>query len=124
MIKDTVHLLDNFKTTRVNQIQRYEEEEVAFMENANQRGGGGGNGVTAKKSTKAKARKEKDRVAKIVCFNCGKKGNYKSDCRSEKKEDDAGAESDGAGIDALNFDEFNDDESCESGKDMFNLCEL
>ena len=60
-IENTARLLNNSKTTMVKQTQQYEEEEVAFMDHAEQRCGSSGEGTAAKaKRAKAKAKKEKD----------------------------------------------------------------
>ena len=50
----------------------------------------------------------------IKCFNCGKMGHFASNYTKEKKDGES-IDGDESGVDHLNFDEFEDDESCESG---------
>ena len=50
-------------------------------------------------------------------------GHFSSNCTKEKKDKDS-VKGNTAGINQLNSDEFEDDESCESGDDHFNLGEF
>ena len=59
----------------------------------------------------------------INCFNCGKMGHFASNYTKVKKDKES-TRSNGTGVDQLNFEEFEDDESCESGDDHFNLGEF
>ena len=105
-----------------------EEDAVAFVqrgEREQQKSSGGKNAREKTKETervKAAIEKKKERTSKVTLHNCGKKGHYQVDCKQEKKED-LSISSDGSGIDQLNFDKFEDNESCKSGKNMFNLGE-
>ena len=71
---------------------------------------------------KAKARRKKERLTKITRHNCGKKEHFQSVCKKPKKNKES-IGSDGSGVDQLNFEEFEDNESCKSEVEMFNLRE-
>ena len=70
--------------------------------------------------TKAAAKKKKGKLVTIKCFNCDKMGHFLSNC-PETKKDEESVGSDGIGVDQLIFEEFEYDESYESGDDHFNL---
>ena len=48
----------------------------------------GSTGVVALTSAAAKPRFEKKPKAEVICFDCGKKGHYKNECRGSKKKFD------------------------------------
>ena len=72
---------------------------------------------------KAATKKKKEKLKTIKCFNCGEMGHFASNCTEEKKDEES-VDGDKSGADNLNFDEFEDDESCESGDNHFNLREF
>ena len=71
---------------------------------------------------KAVVKRKKEKLATIMCFNCGKKGYYSYKCTQPKKDKES-VSNDGARIDQLNFEDLEDNKSCKSGDDHFNLGE-
>ena len=126
-IEDAVWLLNNYKTTMVKQpavsqhkyeefasIQRGEQEHQRFSVSENTR-----ENAKEAKHVKATTKKKNKRTTKVTCHNSDKKGHLKFDCK-HKKNEDSSVVSYGSERDQLNFDEFDDDESCKSGEDIFN----
>ena len=115
-IEETVRLLNNYKiTTRPQAFERRiveEDEEMAFVERGEEEDASFG------KLSQAEKKKRRE------CNTCGVKGHYSYECPTKDKNKDKdkskGNEAE-RGISQLNFDDFEDDESCEDGDDMLNV---
>ena len=72
------------------------EEDVAFSQRGKRdpKKSGSGKRSNGDEKAKALAKKKKEKLKTIKCFNCGKMGHFLSNCTEEKKKDKESVESD------------------------------
>ena len=127
-IASSVHLLNNRKPLRSVQMftGHREKGDIAFFQwGEREHQESSGSEKLHKKAkedelAKAAAKKKKEKLKTIKCLNYDKMGQFVFNYTKVKKDEES-IGSNGTGVDQLNFEEFEDDESCESRDDHLKI---